>query len=65
MRLIVNGEAMETGAANLKGLIEELDLEPEAVAAEVNMVVIKKKEYESMILSEGDAVEIVRFVGGG
>jgi thiamine biosynthesis protein ThiS len=65
MRLTVNGETMETGAETLKGLIEELNLEPEGVAAEVNMVVIRKKEYGNTRLSEGDSVEIVRFVGGG
>jgi thiamine biosynthesis protein ThiS len=65
MRLTVNGENMDTGAETLKRLIEELDLKPEGVAAEVNLNVVKKKDYGNTRLKEGDRVEIVNFVGGG
>jgi thiamine biosynthesis protein ThiS len=65
MRLTVNGEDRETGAGTLKALIEELELRPEAVAAEVNLSVIRKKDYAATPLREGDRVELVNFVGGG
>jgi thiamine biosynthesis protein ThiS len=65
MRLTVNGENMDTEAETLKRLIEELDLKPEGVAAEVNLNVVKKKDYGNTRLKEGDRVEIVNFVGGG
>jgi len=35
------------------------------VAVEVNLKVIKKVEFETYRLHEGDSVEIVYFVGGG
>lgn len=65
MKLRVNGEDFETGAETLTGLIEQLNLKPEGVAVEVNLNVIKKKDYGETRLREGDAVEIVKFVGGG
>jgi sulfur carrier protein len=65
MRLTVNGEQKETQAKTLQGLIEELELKPQGVAAEVNLAVISKKDYAACMLKDGDSVEIVRFVGGG
>lgn len=66
MVLTLNGkESVRTGAKSLKDLIEELDLKPEGVAAEVNLKVIRKKDYADTRLEDGDRVEIVNFVGGG
>jgi len=65
MNLTVNGEKRETGAETLQGLIEELELKPQGVAAEVNLSVISKRDYATCRLKDGDVVEIVRFVGGG
>jgi len=38
---------------------------PRAVAVEHNGVIIERDEYARTTLGEGDAVEIVRMVGGG
>jgi thiamine biosynthesis protein ThiS len=65
MRLIVNGESLTTNAGTIRELIDELQLIPERVAVEVNLSVIKKKDYETFKLKDGDKVEIVNFVGGG
>lgn len=65
MKLRVNGEDFETGAGTVGGLLGELGVEPAGVAVEVNLVIIKKKDYGGFGLSEGDTVEIVSFVGGG
>jgi len=35
------------------------------VAVEHNLIVVKRDKYESVVLNEGDEVEIVNFVGGG
>jgi thiamine biosynthesis protein ThiS len=66
MRLKINGEIYESvKASTLTELLEELGLAPGRVAVEVNMIVIKKADYESFRLSDGDNIEIVSFVGGG
>lgn len=66
MKLIVNGETYETSKSDtLKDLLEELGISPLKVAVELNLKIIKKAEYSSCKLKEGDRIEIVNFVGGG
>lgn len=65
MRINVNGEERETEAGTVAALLAFLGIEPVRVAVEVNMDIIPKGEYGSTPLKEGDAVEIVQFVGGG
>jgi sulfur carrier protein len=65
MKLIVNGEDLETSAATVKELLDALRTQPERVAVEVNLSILKRAEYSSFALKEGDKVEIVNFVGGG
>ncbi len=65
MRLMLNGEDFGTNAATVGGLLRELCVLPERVAVEVNLGVVKKKDYQVFALKEGDRVEIINFVGGG
>lgn len=65
MRLKVNGQDIETTSATVLQLLHEMVIEPERVAVEVNLKVIRKTEFERHPLWEGDVVEIVNFVGGG
>ena len=66
MRLTINGEIKDNiQAKSLKELLEEMGLISGRVAVEVNTQVIKKADYESFIINDGDIVEIVSFVGGG
>ena len=65
MKLTVNGEALETQAATVKDLLDLLSVLPGRVAVEVNLSVVKKADYPSFALKDGDVIEIVNFVGGG
>ncbi|MEW6053855.1 MAG: sulfur carrier protein ThiS [Nitrospirota bacterium] len=66
MRLTVNGEIFESAdAGTIARLLHELGIEPGRVAVEVNYSIIKKADYSTFSLNEGDKVEIVNFVGGG
>ena len=66
MRLTINGEIKDNiVATSLKELLEELGIISGRVAVEVNTLVIKKTDYESCRINDGDIVEIVSFVGGG
>jgi len=66
MRLNLNGTSSEfQEALTVDGLLENLKIEPGRVAVEVNMAIVKKQDYEKVMLKEGDSVEIVNFVGGG
>ncbi len=66
MRVIVNGVERDIReGSTLAGLIAQLTLSPERLAVEVNQEVVRRVDWESLVISEGDRVEIVHFVGGG
>ena len=49
----------------LLAYIEQLGVNPRAIAVEHNGEIIERAAYERVTLKEGDTVEIVRMVGGG
>lgn len=62
----VNGERREVpDAVTLYGLVESLSLAPERLAVELNQRVVRRADWPSTTLREGDRVEVVHFVGGG
>jgi thiamine biosynthesis protein ThiS len=62
----VNGEErpFEDGKT-VADLIAELGLGAKRIAVELNREIVPKAEYGSRAIREGDAIEIVQFVGGG
>lgn len=66
MNVSVNGQTRELPAGTtVAKLLEELKIAPERVVVEVNLTILKRAQQPTMILQEGDQVEIVHFVGGG
>ena len=66
MRIEVNGEEREVpDQTTLSNLIKDLALAPERLAIELNHKVLRRAEWSTIVLTEGDQVEIVHFVGGG
>jgi sulfur carrier protein len=66
VKILLNGEAREVGAGTtLEGLLRELGLTEPMVATEVNLEIVVRAERARKVLSEGDRVEVVSFVGGG
>ena len=65
MKLVFNGQDIDTPALTVGGLLAELGLTRERIAVEVNLGIVPKKDYDSRALSDGDRVEVVNFVGGG
>ncbi len=64
--LRVNGRPVELPAPIvLLEYLHGLDVEPRAVAVEVNGEILQREQYGERRLGEGDVVEIVRMVGGG
>ncbi len=65
----LNGETHELASAGavptVTDLLTQLDLAGGRVAVEVNGTVVPRAEHASCALHEGDAVEVVTFVGGG
>ena len=64
--LTVNGEAGEVPpGTTLAGLLERLGLDARAVVVEHNRRIVRRDGLAAAALADGDAVEIVHFVGGG
>lgn len=72
MHVTVNGKPREVdvtpdsgGEIPLLKLLEAFEVNPRLVAVAVNGDVIPKGEFEAARIRDGDAIEIVRMVGGG
>ncbi|HEY0872230.1 MAG TPA: sulfur carrier protein ThiS [Vicinamibacterales bacterium] len=66
MTIRLNGEPYEiAGPMSITALLASLGIDPRRVAVEHNLVVVKRAAYDSIVVNEGDEVEIVNFVGGG
>ena len=66
MTVVVNGEETQIAdGTSVDTVVETLGLKPERVAVELNHRILRRSQWTSTPLSEGDRVEIVHFVGGG
>ena len=67
MRVQINGEQREFPQPSLclEELIEQLSLAPQRIAIEVNQQIIRRSDWATTKLNDGDRIEIVHFVGGG
>lgn len=55
---------MEAGIT-VSGLLEQLQLQQNRVAVELNLEILPKARYADQVIQDGDRIEIVHFVGGG
>ena len=66
MKISINGiNQEEKEGTSLKKLLKSLGLDSARVAVELNKEIVKKDKYSEITLKNGDALEIVHFVGGG
>jgi len=66
MKITCNGETREiTPDTTLVSFIRDMDLNPDTVVAECDGRIIKRQEYDTLVLQEGNVLELIRFVGGG
>jgi len=64
--IALNGDPFTVeGPATIATLLAQLDIDPRRVAVERNFVIVKRGEYASTTIADGDQIEIVNFVGGG
>ena len=65
-KIQLNGRSYQiSDGMNLNELLNNLKIEKNKVAIEVNGEIIEKNKYSNLILDKGDKVEIVHFIGGG
>jgi len=62
----LNGDPFDLAEpVSVSVLLEQLAIDARRVAVERNQLVVKKAAYDSTVVSDGDEIEIVNFVGGG
>jgi len=64
--VIVNGTRTDIAEGSaITDLVKASGLNRERVAVELNKKIVRRADWDSTTMSEGDRVEIVHFVGGG
>jgi thiamine biosynthesis protein ThiS len=66
IEIMVNGEPRRVpGPATVADLLRQLSLDPRTVVVELNRQIVRRPQLQETVLADGDAVELVHFVGGG
>ncbi len=66
IEILVNGEPRLVPApATAADLLRHLGLDPRTVVVELNRRILRRPQLGDTAIAEGDAVELVHFVGGG
>lgn len=64
--ITLNGKPREIESpGSITAMLDALRVNPKQVAVAVNGEVVRRVEWGELTVGEGDAVEIVRAVGGG
>ena len=62
----VNGKEREVPSGlSVQELVESFDLNPMLIVVELNREILDRDQFKDIQVSDGDAVELVHFVGGG
>jgi len=66
INITVNGLVQQyTDGLTISELLKSKELNALRVVVEVNKEIVKREKFDEYRLSEGDCVEVLRFVGGG
>lgn len=68
MQLLINGKPEEVSGVflTIKELLAEKDVaDPDMVSVELNGNILRREEFVSVKVKQGDAVEFLYFMGGG
>ena len=65
VRIFVNGEEKTIKSTTILGYLNEIEIDPQRIAVELNLDILPKGDYDTTQLMDGDRIEIVHFVGGG
>ncbi len=66
MEIRLNGKLRDVADdITVRRLLDELGLHPLRVAVQRNLDIIKRDQYQEVVLQPGDSVEILTFMAGG
>jgi sulfur carrier protein len=66
MNIRINGDGVKLdGVVSIAEFVAERRINPLAVVVEHNGAILRQKDWQGVVLKDGDNLEIVSFVGGG
>ncbi len=65
MLLKINGKKEDIQCTTLEDLLRVKNIEPQMVSIELNDNMVSRENLASTTLKEGDAIELLFFMGGG
>ena len=66
VKITLNGEPFELDQPlSVTDLLARLEIDPRRVAIEHNLTILKRHTFTTVVIGEGDTLEIVNAVGGG
>ena len=66
MEIVLNGKVEKLEKKmELSALLLAKGLNPDTVIVEYNHNIVKKQEWEKIVLQDNDSLEVLNFVGGG
>jgi sulfur carrier protein len=65
IRITINGEVKHVASRNPEALLAELSLPAPLMLVEHNGKAVHRSEWASVLLSEGDRIELMQVAAGG
>jgi sulfur carrier protein len=65
MNITVNGKPESVPSESISAYIRAKGMDPKALVVEHNGRVVAQEQWDTTLLSQGDRLELLSFVGGG
>ncbi len=66
MQIQINGKQEQVAdGVTLRSLLETKGINPNLVACELNLAIVKRARLGEVVLKEGDVLEVLQMIGGG
>jgi sulfur carrier protein len=65
MRVTINGKTEEVSGSTVLEILTAKDVSPQMVAVELNSKMLERDQLGSIVVKDGDAIELLFYMGGG
>lgn len=65
MKLVVNDKTYETEQTRIEAFLGERGIEPRLIVIEYNGTILRREEWDSVTLKDGDILQMAHMVAGG
>ena len=65
MQVTINGKTEEVSGSTVLDILKAKDVSPQMVAVELNSRMLDRDKLGSTVVKDGDAIELLFYMGGG